>query len=293
MKGILFIVNPKAGTRSKKPVVEMIHSLAVRAFPSYKIVLTEYHGHAAEIAKNAIIEGYETIVVCGGDGTVNEVASQLCNSATRLGILPAGSGNGFARSLKIPMNPENALHIVADNHCERFDMICLNGKHLFVGLAGLGFDAVVAKHFDESLARGLKEYARLVLREFFRRKSFECEVSLDDGSFQKKKLLMLNVSNTGQFGNEVYISPLSNPKDGKMEISLTNNFRSVQMPLFLWQVLRKKAHQSQHVQTYECQKVRIATTNTAAHIDGEPIELTGTLNFKVVPLSLSVLIPRL
>lgn len=104
MKKILFIMNPISGTISKAGIPEIIEKTLDKKKFDYQIRLTEYAGHASEIAIDAKNNGYDIVVAIGGDGTVNEVARALVHSQTALGIIPCGSGNGLARHLMIPMN---------------------------------------------------------------------------------------------------------------------------------------------------------------------------------------------
>jgi len=106
------IVNPIAGTAHSKPIEMRIRQWLVNNGATCEIVLTEYRGHGSLIAKEALQKGYNHFVVVGGDGTLNEVGSQLLNHPeVSLAIVPKGSGNGLSRHLKLPMNTEYALAI--------------------------------------------------------------------------------------------------------------------------------------------------------------------------------------
>ena len=109
---ILFIVNPISGVKKKTSVLKQIENGIDATLFTYEIVLTEYAGHAAELAKKAAEEGVDIVVAVGGDGTVNEVARSLVHSNSALGIIPRGSGNGLARHLQIPMDVKKALKII-------------------------------------------------------------------------------------------------------------------------------------------------------------------------------------
>ena len=116
---VLIIINPVSGTGKQKSVLKAIDRGIDRINLDYKVAETQYAGHATEIARQATNEGYDIVVAVGGDGTVNEVASGLVDTQTKMGIIPCGSGNGLARSLKIPITPTKAVKLLNENRMKR------------------------------------------------------------------------------------------------------------------------------------------------------------------------------
>ena len=111
-KKIVFIMNPISGNSSKAGIPELIEKMIDKNKFDYQLKLTEYAGHASEIASQCKIDGIDVVVAVGGDGTVNEVGKAITNSDTALGVIPCGSGNGLARHLMLPMNIKKAIEIV-------------------------------------------------------------------------------------------------------------------------------------------------------------------------------------
>lgn len=111
-KRIMLIINPISGTGSKKGVPEMVEERLAKAGFQMDLRFTGGRGDATDFASEAARTGYAGVLACGGDGTINETARALCGSDTALGILPAGSGNGLARHLGIPVDIELALQII-------------------------------------------------------------------------------------------------------------------------------------------------------------------------------------
>src|SRR5512142_3359192 len=103
IKKVLFIVNPKSAIGQKRNVDQKIISGLDPAKFLAKVVYTKRPGHATELAKQALEEGTEIIIAVGGDGTINEIGQVIAGTDAVLGIIPAGSGNGLARHLKIPV----------------------------------------------------------------------------------------------------------------------------------------------------------------------------------------------
>ena len=130
-KRIVFILNPISGTHSKKEIPGLIDKLLDKEQFDYELRLTEYAGHAAEIAKESATEGIDVVVAIGGDGTVNEVARSLVHTKTALGIIPCGSGNGLARHLCLPLDIKSAIRIINACRIEDFDYGVINDLPFF------------------------------------------------------------------------------------------------------------------------------------------------------------------
>jgi len=138
-KRIVFIVNPKAGTNIQKKIRDSVEQNLNHQKFIYGIWHTERPGHAAELTKQAIAEGYEIVVAVGGDGSINEVASALIHTDVVLGVVPAGSGNGLAMHLGYGRLLDNAVKKINLAVPQYMDAGLLNGRPFF-NLAGVGYD---------------------------------------------------------------------------------------------------------------------------------------------------------
>ena len=154
-KKAVFIINLKSGTSDKAAIPDLIDTTLDKELFDYEIAVTEYAGHASEIAAKAKDNGIDVVVAVGGDGTVNEVAKAIVHSNTALGIIPCGSGNGLARHLLLPINARKAIEVI--NRCEIRDLDygIINGYPFFC-TCGMGFDAFVSMKFAEAGKRGPK-----------------------------------------------------------------------------------------------------------------------------------------
>jgi len=139
------IVNPRAGVAARRALTAIERSRS-----SWRIEprVTDGPGHARDLAAEAVARGDEVVVAAGGDGTANEVARALVGTEVALGLVPVGSGNGLARSLGIPLDPDRALQALGSAVRRRMDVGRMNGG-LFLNVAGTGFDATVAAAFHE------------------------------------------------------------------------------------------------------------------------------------------------
>jgi diacylglycerol kinase family enzyme len=165
MKKIRFIINPHSGTGKKEMLPELIQSSIDKSIFNAEICFTKAPGHATELSREAVANGYEIVVAVGGDGSVNETASALINSKTALGIIPTGSGNGLARHLGIPVHAGKAIAVLNSGKIDVIDSLLANDRFC-IGTLGVGFDAHIAHLFSISNKRGYLTYIKLVLKEF-------------------------------------------------------------------------------------------------------------------------------
>jgi len=150
MDNCCILLNPEARASRKLGVASQIARLAPRAV----VRLTKGPGHAADLARQAVAEGFHTVVAGGGDGTVNEVLSGIAGSNTRLGVLPLGTMNVFARELALPLEWTAAWARIAHGAERRVDLGWANGIP-FAQLAGVGFDAQALTQVNPTLKRFL------------------------------------------------------------------------------------------------------------------------------------------
>ena len=184
----------------------------------YELWPTEYAGHAELLARAAAAANFRVVAAVGGDGTVNEVGRGLMGTAAALGIVPQGSGNGLARHLKVPLGLPAALRQLATPEFSRMDVGVMNG-HLFFCTAGLGFDAHVSQHFALAGTRGLSTYLQVTLREYRRYRPVAVQVDLN-GRYLATDCYVLAFANASQYGNNAYIAPRADLRDGLLDVCL-------------------------------------------------------------------------
>jgi YegS/Rv2252/BmrU family lipid kinase len=166
----------------------------------------------------AVREGIDTVVAWGGDGTVNEVATTLAFTPSRLGIVPTGSGNGLARGLGIPLNAVRALDVAIGNQSRTIDVGEVDGR-LFVNVAGIGLDATIAHAFAVGglKRRGFRRYAEIALRESFAFRASDLTIVADGETIRTRPLLLV-MANGSQFGGGAVIAPGAQLDDGKLDL---------------------------------------------------------------------------
>lgn len=289
-KKIRFIVNPKSGVQQKIDIPNLIEKYIDRSQFDFDIAHTEYQKHAKEIAAQSAEEGYDIVCAVGGDGSVHEVGTALIGTKTLLAIIPAGSGNGLARHLQIPMDFVQAIQTINNGKAEKMDTVFVNDK-IFLNVGGYGFDAVIAKGFENHVRRGFWGYVKLVTKQCFNYKPtlFTFEIN---GVTRQEKLFLCTIANANEYGNGFCISPNSSVKDGVIEMCMLKTFNLFVAPAVLFRFFRKTNHKGRYMEIIPFQKARITLHSPIGHYDGEPFEVRKELNIEVVPKSLNILIHK-
>jgi YegS/Rv2252/BmrU family lipid kinase len=280
----LFVVNKRSGARRRRDIARVIRE----ACPwDYEVTESERKEDLDTIIADA---GADVIYAVGGDGTVHEVAKRLIGKKAALGILPTGSGNGFARHIGLPMDPHQSLKACARIRIEEIDTATVNGIP-FVGTMGIGFDAWVAEQFASSTVRGLHTYAAIAFRGFFGYQVQEYEISID-GVAQRRRALIVAIANSSQYGNNARIAPLASLQDGLLDVVIIDRLSPFAVPSAGARLFSGTLDRAKGVAMSLGRRIVIQRPSAGAvHLDGEPFSMPATLTVDVVPRSLRVLLP--
>lgn len=286
-KKILFIINPISGGKKKDKLPALIEKTLDQNKFEIHIKFTERPGHASELASQRNFDYY---IAVGGDGTINEVASSLIHSTSCMGILPQGSGNGLARHVGISMNIAKAIDQLNTAREVAIDTCTVNGKP-FVNMAGVGFDAHIGKMFAESTERGFKTYVVQTLSEFnsYRPEQYKLKF---EGKELSSEAFLISFANSSQYGNNAYIAPEADLKDGLLDVCILKPFGALNVPGIGLRVFNKSIKQSKYYKGFKTKELVVERLQSGvAHLDGEPMQFGEKLEIKVVPASLKLLIP--
>ena len=303
MKNIAFIINPVSGSKETQNAKKKLPKLIMQTLDAEQwlpnIAFTEYAGHATEMAYQYARMGFDAVVAVGGDGTVNEVAKGLVKSyqqsgisrQTALGIIPMGSGNGFARHLNIPIRPQKALEMI--NHSEPIsvDYGLANGK-LFVSTCGTGFDAVVADNFAASNKRGFMTYLQNAIKEAFSYQPQNYHI-VGDGIDVTHKAFLITFANANQWGYEALIAPKASVQDGKMDIMLMSSHAILGSASLALRLFAGSIDDSHFMDTIRAKEVTLEREEAAPfHIDGDPVEMEKNIHIQIIPDGMRVLVEK-
>ena len=291
-KKILFVVNPKSGTKSigkRQLIIDLVLHFAQAIF-EVQVAQTTHVGHATQLTQQAVLQGIDYVVAVGGDGTVNEVAQALIDTNTALGILPLGSGNGLARHLGIPMQPEKALQVIFKERVFAIDACFVNNLPFFC-TAGVGFDAFVAHRFAQQKSRGLQTYARTTIQSFWKFKPDTYQLQLDDQSLSNKSFA-ITFANASQYGNNAFVAPNAKINDGWLDVCLLSPFPAALAPSIGLRLFQRTLPRSKFVEVIKAKEITLrAPSPLLIHFDGEPKQLkTNELQVSIRQQCLKVLV---
>jgi diacylglycerol kinase family enzyme len=216
----------------------------------------------------------------------------MIHSDTVLGIIPGGSGNGLARHLNIPLTPIKAIELINHLHIMKIDTAKVNDVP-FVSIAGVGFDALVAKKFAETNTRGFLTYLRIATNEFLNYKPKKYKLIFDEGKVIKQRAFFISFANSNQFGYNTQIAPNARLNDGKIDVCIAKKPSILQVPILANLLLLKKIDKSPLMEVIPTTGVVVKRKrNRVVNLDGEPIKLKKNLYIKVIPASLKIIIPE-
>ncbi|HVG25769.1 MAG TPA: YegS/Rv2252/BmrU family lipid kinase [Thermoanaerobaculia bacterium] len=283
----LFIVNARSGKRRAFDIHDVIRNTATFEHEVLPCVRKEDVDAMIDRAEE---EGFDVVFAVGGDGTVHETAKRLIGRKPALGILPTGSGNGFARHIGLPLDPALTLGACATGRIVTIDTAEVNAMP-FLGVMGIGFDAVVADRFASSAVRGFETYVKEGLRAFAEFHPDDYMVTCGAES-RKERAFVIAIANASQYGNNARIAPLASLQDGLLDVVIVHDLSVLRAPLLLARLFHGTLHHASEVSMVQCADVHIVRPAAGpAHLDGEPVSLPEELHIRVVPRSLRLLVP--
>jgi diacylglycerol kinase (ATP) len=290
---IVAIINPISGagadSHARDRRVALVQQEAARRGLTAAIHVTERAGHALDLAKESAAAGAAIVIAWGGDGTLNEAGAGLLGSDTALGVVPAGSGNGFAGALGVPREPRAALAVALDGRTRTIDVGTMAGRP-FLNIAGVGFDARVAKHFNRRSAgsRGPWPYIAIGAREGWRYAAVDYQLQLD-GDPHPIRALLIAFANGREYGMGARIAPRAELDDGLLDVTIVE-----ERPVLarFWHARHLALGTVHLAPRVVMRRIRRASVKAAGaiefHVDGEPDRAEGWIEVGILPGALKV-----
>lgn len=289
------IINPVSGGARAADAhgrVELAAAIRDASGNPGDVVVTERPGHARELAKAARAGGASVVFAWGGDGTINEIATELAFGAVPLGIVPAGSGNGLASELGVDRDPQRAIMRALAAAPRPIDLGEL-GDRLFVNIAGIGFDAHVASMFNRpgNLRRGFGRYISISGRALLTYKAAPYTITTAGARIDVGRGVLVTIANSPQFGNGARIAPGARVDDGLLDLVVVDE-RS--RPRTVCGLPRLFNGTVERMRGCSIQRIREATIEGAQpmvfHVDGEPVQGGTILRVRVHPGALRIVV---
>jgi diacylglycerol kinase (ATP) len=279
----IFIINPKAGIAGisffKKQLEKFRNEFDYAVFPNIEEFRNFIREHKSD---------YEIFIAVGGDGTANSLAAELIDTDKILGVLPVGSGNGFAREMGFRKNIGALVKDIRKKETFKIDVLYLNGSPC-INVSGIGIDSLVAHEFHKIGHRGLFNYGVSALRVVGKIKPFKVSITAN-GNKTEDAYFMVSVANTRQFGNNALLAPMALPDDGKFNLVLLKRYPKILLPLLVLQMLTGTLKESKYLKYIESEdQVVIHSEETRVHIDGEPLVFENTITVSLKKNALRVL----
>jgi len=288
---ILFIANPISGSGAAKRLPQVIKELPEYDTIDYDIEFTICAGHGRQLVQEAIkSQKYTHIVAVGGDGTVNEVGTELYGSDIVFAIVSLGSGNGFARHLGYSVCMKKALLQVLTKEYAQVDMLEINGV-MSLNVSGVGYDAEVAHEFNRFRIRGVFSYIYAGVKLWFRYSSKEYKI-VYDGQEVKETCFILSFANSSQYGNNASIAPHASLRDGRMDICLLRRPPFCKVIMFLLYFMNGNIDKLSYFRDIQCEEAIVEGDIQHVHIDGEAMFMKSPLHLKVHKGVLKVVTPK-
>ena len=267
---IHIICNPIAGNGRARKIGEQIRGILQDKGIPFRMFWTEHPGHAAILAKEASEARVETVLSVGGDGTAFETAQGLIGSDTALGLIPAGTGNDFAKALGSPKTPEAALEFVLSHPPRKTDAGEINGR-MFINEIGTGFDVSVLDYAEKAkkYCHGLLPYLYGVIRTLFRFRSISVTYSIDGKPSVTQEAFVVAVANGGMIGGGIPIAPQARVDDGLFDLLIVGKVQKRDLIPRLAGLMRGKIMSFPETTFVRASAVVFSSPKMRVNIDGE------------------------
>jgi len=286
------IVNPVAGRGRAAKKWPMIFRVLEKCGYTPEVYVTTNRGHARVLSQDLANRGVQTIVGIGGDGTFSEIVNGIAGTGTQLAVIPCGTGNDFARTLRLPLDPLLAAALIPTFRRWTIDLGRVNGQY-YLNVAGVGLDAEVAREINQGIKflSGAPAYLLAVAKVLLTFKSADAIIRLDGKEIRAKGLLIA-VGNGRCYGGGMMITPAADPADGLLDICIVEDLPRPQFLLAFPQIFSGRHVLHPRVKTYRATQIEIETPGRrlTVHADGEIVGQTP-IRMELAPAILHLLAP--
>jgi diacylglycerol kinase (ATP) len=285
---LFFVINPISGGKEKADWENEIRTFFRTSPHSMEFFLLTGKGDKTSVQHHIDAIKPDRVVAVGGDGTVKMLAEILKETTIPLGIVPAGSANGMARELNIPLNVTEALNVIIGGKCNKIDVIRINEEHICIHLSDLGLNAMLVKYFEASKKRGMWGYGKAIFRVMWEKQKMKATIHTDEGTY-KRYAFMVVLANARKYGTGANINPEGELSDGYFEVVVVRKLNVIEIVKAIF------TDRTFHPRRIEIFKTRIAeiAVHSKAHfqVDGEYFGKTKNVHARVLQQVLYIMQP--
>lgn len=288
---ILIVANPQSHRFSAlRDKLSDILRILKNSGHQAEIIETEFPGQATSLARRASEAGFDAVVAAGGDGTLNEVVNGLNETQLKVGILPCGVSNVFAREVGIPLDLEEAAWVIARGHVRKLDL-GKAGDRLFHMCLGAGLDAWAVFHVDPAEKRRMGKYAYIWsgLRHLKEYPFPRIRIRVNEKVIAEGAQVV--VANTARYGGDYRIAPRARPDDGWLDLVVFQRSDFPSVLRYVYGVTGGLHHRYGDVSFYRVRKALLLGEGVPYHVDSEKAGFLP-VQVSVVPHALSLITPE-
>ncbi|MBV9790873.1 MAG: diacylglycerol kinase family lipid kinase [Chloroflexi bacterium] len=294
---VLVIINPASGRHDAAQTRQMIEERCQQEQVAYEVRETQDAGDALKWAQQAHDEGFELVLVAGGDGTIMEAMSGLIKDGSEIPLaqIPQGTANLLARAIQVPTNSKQALELAFAGKAERFDVGYLpNEDRYFALVAGAGYDARLIADASRELKNvlGFAAYIVTGVKNLFTLRPARITLEID-GQERKLRAHTIMVVNVGQIDSVgIALGPNIQPHDGKLDLVIVSSATVLGALRIAFQILTRQFTGNNNLRYFSASKVKITTRPALpTQIDGEELGTTP-LYVEAVPQGALLIVPQ-
>jgi YegS/Rv2252/BmrU family lipid kinase len=288
----LFLTNPLSGRKKRaSEILKRVDKTYAEQREQVWVREIDF-GQLDQILEEAIEAGVQNIYAVGGDGTVNAIGAKLINRPVNFGVIPTGSGNGYARNIGFSIKTSLAVRQTIDAKAIQVDTATFNQKP-FLNIAGIGLGAEVAHEYTTTKTRGFGPYLKSSARSIFSHKPEAYRLTIDGKIMDLEDVLGIEVAIGTQYGYQAKAAPLASITDGLLDIVVIKSFPMIKAASIVSKLFRGQVNRSKHIDFYQGKSVRIERDQPGkAQMDGEPFDAPSLIDIHIKEHSLNLVLPN-
>jgi YegS/Rv2252/BmrU family lipid kinase len=292
MKKVLVLVNPKSGPDGPHSFIDAIANIWDTPENELYFQFSQSEEDGAEKVSRAIENGVDTIIVVGGDGMVNSIGSQLIGTEVAMAVIPAGSGNGFARHFNTPLDPEEAAQALLTGIKICIDVGKIEDRY-FLTTCSLAWDGALVETFEKLPFRGIVPYFLAGARQLLEYKAQPIHVNIDGESLAFEQPLIFTIANLSQYGADIVVAPEAREDSGELEFVTVEKKDMPKLVTQLHHLIDKTFTDIPDITNRQFKKMTVCRENNSPiQIDGEVMDGEKEVHIEVIPKALNVIVPQ-